>query len=41
MLSIQAIESIAPARVGKAGRAGRARKFAQLSLPVAVAQEKK
>jgi ribonuclease-3 len=41
MLAIQAIESIAPARVGKAGRAGRARKFAQLSLPVAVAQEKK
>jgi ribonuclease-3 len=39
-LAIQAIESIAPARSGKPGR-GRARKSAQLSLPVAVAQEKK
>lgn len=37
-LVIQTIQAIAPAR---AGRSGRARKSAQLSLPVAVAQEKK
>lgn len=38
LLAIQALESLAPAR---AGRKGKARKSAQLSLPVAVAQERK